>query len=103
MAYGLTWVGKCGTSEVMYIAEVPNRKSPPAILLRESYREGGKVKNRTLANLSKLPKHAVEALRRVLRGDVLVAPDEAFVIEASTTHGHVQAVLTAMNRIGLHV
>ena len=52
----------------MYVARVPNRGSPPAILLRESYREGGKVKNRTLANLSRWPAPKVEALSRVLKG-----------------------------------
>ena len=52
----------------MYVARVPNRGSPPAILLRESYREGGKVKNRTLANLSRWPEDKVEALARVLKG-----------------------------------
>ena len=52
----------------MYVARVPNRGSPPAILLRESYREGGKVKNRTLANLSHWPEHKVDALARALKG-----------------------------------
>ena len=52
----------------MYVARVPNRGSPPAILLRESYREGGKVKNRTLANLSRWPEPKVDALARVLKG-----------------------------------
>ena len=53
----------------MYITTIPNRNSPPAILLREAFREGGKVKNRTLANLSQWPPARVEALRRALRGD----------------------------------
>src|SRR5256886_17530438 len=53
----------------MYIATIPNRKSPPAILLREAYRENGKVKNRTLANLSGWDRARIEALRRALRGD----------------------------------
>ena len=52
----------------MYVARVPNRGSPPAILLRESYREGGKVKNRTLANLSRWPEPKVDALARALKG-----------------------------------
>ena len=52
----------------MYITRVPNRDSPPAVLLRESYREGGKVKNRTLANLSSWPEAKVEALARALKG-----------------------------------
>ena len=52
----------------MYVARIPNRGSPPAILLRESYREGGKVKNRTLANLSHWPEPKVDALARTLKG-----------------------------------
>jgi hypothetical protein len=86
----------------MYIATIPNRNSPPAILLREGYREGGKVKNRTLANLSKLPPEAIEALRRVLKGERLVSTDEFFEIveDGSPAHGHVEAVITAMQRLG---
>jgi transposase len=86
----------------MYVAAVPNRNSPPAILLREGYREGGKVKNRTLANLSKLPPAAVEAIRRVLKGEQLVSTDELFEIveDGSPAHGNVEAVLTAMRRLG---
>ena len=56
----------------MYVAVIPNRGSPPAILLRESYREGGKTKNRTLANLSRWPAERIEQLRAVLRGDKLL-------------------------------
>ncbi|MBU0616861.1 MAG: IS1634 family transposase [Planctomycetes bacterium] len=87
----------------MYIATVPNRTSPPAILLREGYREGGKVKTRTLANLSKLPAEAIEAIKRVLKGEQLVSTEELFeiVAEGSPAHGHVEAVLTAMRRLGL--
>lgn len=85
----------------MYIARVPNRDSPPAILLRESYREDGKVKTRTLANLSSLPAHAIEALRRALRDEPLVAPSDAFKITSTRHHGHVVAVQTAMRRLGL--
>ena len=62
----------------MYIESVPNRSSPPAILLRESFRDRGRVKKRTLANLSKLPDVAINALRRTLRGERLVSPDDAF-------------------------
>ena len=54
----------------MYVAEVPNRDSPPAFLLRESFRENGKVKNRTLANLSSWPRPRIDALRRLLRGEL---------------------------------
>ena len=87
----------------MYIATVPNRGSPPAILLRESYREGRKVHTRTLANLSRLPAEAIEMLRRVLKGETLVPVDALFGIveDGSRPHGHVQAVQTAIKRLGL--
>jgi len=83
----------------MFIATVPNRSSPPAILLRESYRENGKVKSRTLANLSKLPPQAIEALRRSLKGETLLPASEAFEIVDTVHHGHVRAVLQAMRRV----
>ena len=83
----------------MYIATVPNRNSPPAILLRESYRENGKVKSRTLANLSKLPTHTLEVLRRSLKNEPLAAVGEGLEVVASPHHGHVQAVLRAMQRL----
>jgi Transposase DDE domain len=85
----------------MYIATIPNRSSPPAILLRESYRQGGQVKTRTLANLTHWPPVQRDALRRVLRGDPLVAPDDAFEIVRSLPHGHVAAVLGTVRRLGL--
>src|SRR3989304_3547070 len=85
----------------MYIATIPNRNSPPAILLREGYREGGKVKSRTLANLSKLPPEAIDALRRVLKGEKLVNADRAFGAVASLRPGPVPAVPDAMRRLGL--
>jgi len=87
----------------MYVATVPNRNSPPAILLREGYREGGKVKNRTLANLSKLPPEAIEAIKRVLKGERLVSTDELFEIaeDGSPEHGNVEAVMTAMGKLGV--
>jgi hypothetical protein len=84
----------------MYITRVPNRNSPPAVLLRESYREDGKVKTRTLANLSKLPAESIEVLRRSLQGEALVSPRNAFEVIASPHHGHVEAVLQAMRRLG---
>ena len=83
----------------MFIASIPNRKSPPAILLRESYRLGNQVKTRTLANLSKLPSDAIELLRRSLKGEQLV-PADTFEVIASSHHGHVKAVLLAMRRLG---
>ena len=84
----------------MYIATVRNRNSPPAILLRESYRAHGKVKTRTLANLTKLPPAALAVLRASLKGQSLVSANAAFEVIASPHHGHVQAVLGAMRRLG---
>ncbi len=89
---------------VMYVVRVPNRGSPPAILLRESYREAGKVKNRTLANLSAWPEAKVEALARVLKGQPPPAAgglDGALEITRSLPHGHVAAVLGTARRLGL--
>ena len=84
----------------MYIATIPNRNSPPAILLRESYREKGKVKNRTLANLSSLPPQSIGVLRRSLKGENLVSTDAFEIVEdGSPAHGHVDAVMTAMRRL----
>ena len=85
----------------MYIESVPNRSSPPAILLRESFRDGGRVKKRTLANLSKLPTAAIDALRRILRGERLVSPDDAFSCLRSLPHGHVAAVLATVRKLAL--
>jgi transposase len=84
----------------MYITAVPNRGSPPAILLRESYREGGKVKNRTLANLTKWPPHVVEAMRVALKGGRVVPADDIEII-ASRDHGAAALVLGIMNDLGL--
>src|SRR5258707_9805033 len=86
----------------MYVARVPNRGSPPAILLRESYREGGKVKNRTLANLSHWPEHKVATLKRALKGlPPAIDLSEAFEITRSLPHGHVAAVLGSAQRPGM--
>jgi Transposase DDE domain len=87
----------------MYVVRVPNRGSPPAILLRESYREAGKVKNRTLANLSSWPEAKVEALARVLKGQPPPPADldGAFEITRSLPHGHVAAVLGTARELGL--
>ncbi|MHC4181394.1 MAG: IS1634 family transposase [Planctomycetota bacterium] len=85
----------------MYIDTVPNRNSPPAILLREGWREGGTVRKRTLANLSHWSKQKVEALRRLLRDEPLVSAEQAITIERSLPHGHVEAVLGAIRRLGL--
>jgi hypothetical protein len=86
----------------MYIETVPNRSSPPAILLRESYREDGKVRKRTLCNLSAWPKDKIEGLRGVLKGGTVIpAEQEAIRIERSLPHGHVAAALGTARRIGL--
>lgn len=84
----------------MYIATVPSRNSPPAILLRESYRKGDRVKSRTLANLSTLPAEAIEAVRATLKGETLLPAEQRFEIVASPHHGSAQAVLTVMRRLG---
>lgn len=84
----------------MHIDVVPNRNSKPAYLLRESYREGGKVRKRTLANLSSLPTEQIERIRQILRGEQLAPVETLFKAVASSHHGHVQAVLSAMKRLG---
>jgi Transposase DDE domain len=85
----------------MYITRVPNRASPPAVLLRESYREGGKVRNRTLANLSSWPEAKVEALSRALKGLPPAGLDGMVEISRSLPHGHVAAVLGTIGELGL--
>ena len=86
----------------MYVARVPNRNSPPAILVREGYREDGKVKNRTLANISKLPLHAINVLDQALKGKQMIAAEDDITIveDGSKTHGNVEAVLKTMRRLG---
>jgi hypothetical protein len=85
----------------MYVAVVPNRGSAPAILLRESYRDGSKVKNRTLKNLSDWSAERIELLRAVLRGDRLVPAGEGLEIVRALPHGHVLAALGTARRIKL--
>src|SRR5246500_3097784 len=86
----------------MYIEAVPNRNSPPALLLRESYRHQGKVRKRTLCNLSDGPAAHVEGLRGVLKnGTVIPAGQDAFTITRSLPHGHVAAALGTARKIGL--
>lgn len=86
----------------MYIEIVPNRNSPPALLLREGWREGKKVRKRTLANLTKWPAGLVEGLRLLLRGGTAVPKfDEAFEVVRSRPHGHVAAVLGTLRRVAL--
>ncbi len=85
----------------MYVETVPNRNSPPAILLRESVREGSKIRKRTLANLSSWPPAQIDGLRRLLKGEPLVAPDQALQIVRSLPHGHAAAVLGTLRRLSL--
>ena len=86
----------------MYIESVPNRNSPPAILLRESYRDAGKVRKRTLLNLSDWPRERVEGLRALLKGGVVMpAGTEPLQVIRTLPHGHVAAVLGVIGQIGL--
>jgi len=85
----------------MHIHSVPNRGSPPTVLLRESYREGSKVRKRTLANLSSLSSAQIEAIRAVLAGQAVQPSAQALEITTSRAHGHVHAVTLAMQRLGL--
>lgn len=85
----------------MYIDIVPNRSSPPAILLRESLREGKKILKRTLANLSALSLAQAEAIRAVLKGQPLAPIDAVFEIVRSRAHGAVEAIAVAMGRLRL--
>jgi transposase len=85
----------------MYIDTVPNRNSTPAVLLRESSRQGNRIVKRTLANLSDWSAAQVDLLRRVLKGESLLSPSEALQIERSLPHGHVAAALSTLRRVGL--
>lgn len=86
----------------MYIDVVPNRKSPPAVLLRETCRVGKRTVKKTIANLSACPAEAVDALRLALKGIALVPATDAFAIERSLPHGHVEAVLGMMRKLGIN-
>lgn len=87
----------------MYIEKVPNRNSPPAVLLRESYREGDIVRKRTLANLSKLPDTVIDNLKIVLKGGTAIENlSDSFSIVRSLPHGHVAAALGTLRKIDLH-
>jgi transposase len=91
----------------MYIERVPNRNSPPAVLLRESWRENGKTKKRTVGNLSSLSDETIEAIRSALKGNVVPAalaiknPQERLGLTDSRQHGHVAAILATIGRAGL--
>src|SRR3982750_3051826 len=88
----------------MFIQVIPNRGSPPPILLRESYREGGKVKKRTLCNLTHWPPSLLEGFKALLKGGAVMsapAAPEVFTIHRALPHGHVAAVLGTLRQIGL--
>jgi transposase len=85
----------------MYIETVPNRNSPPAVLLREGWREGKKTLKRTLANLSHWPEPQIETLRRALRGETLVSPKDLLTTAQTSPHGHVEAVLAMIRQLDL--
>ena len=93
---------RCVSYVAMYIERVPNRNSPPCILLRESYRQGGKVKKRTIANLYKWPPELVENFRALLRGGTVVERlGKSFEVVRSRPYGHVAAVLGTLRKTDL--
>jgi hypothetical protein len=85
----------------MFIDTIPNRNSPPAILLRKSVREGRKTSKETLLNLSGWPREVVAGLDRLLRGEKLASVNDLFAIERSTPHGHVEAILGTIKSLGV--
>src|SRR5258708_19752248 len=85
----------------MYIDTVPNRPPPPAVLLREAWREGNKTRKRTLANLSDWPQEKIETFRRLLRDERLVSPQELFATQKSLPHGQVEAILEMIGKLEL--
>ena len=85
----------------MYIETVPNRNSPPAILLREAWRDGKKTVKRTLANLSDWPREKIDTFRRLLQDEPLVSPHDLFTTQNSLPHGHVEAILQMIRKLEL--
>src|SRR5271167_2463289 len=88
----------------MHVARIERSykgKTYVTILLRHSYRDGPAVKHETLANLSHLPEHVIDLIRRSLQGETFAAANERFTITASKPHGHVQAVLGTLRKLGL--
>jgi hypothetical protein len=85
----------------MYIETVPNRNSPPAVLLREGWREGQRTRKRTLANLSAWPQEKIETFRRLLRDEPLVSPQDLLTTRQTLPHGHVEAMRAMIGRLGL--
>lgn len=95
-----SYVVYCLYDAPMYIEAVPNRNSPPAILLRESYRDNGKVKKRTLLNLSDWPPELVEGFKALLKGGAVVPKGQpVFTIKWSLPHGHIAAILGTLRKI----
>src|SRR5438445_13864208 len=86
----------------MYIDAVPNRNSPPAVLLREAWREGQKTRKRTVANLSDWPPERIETFRRVLPDEALVSPHDLFTTQKSLPHSHVEAILEMIYSLKLN-
>ena len=89
----------------MHVAKITSRpkngKAYQSYLVRHSYREGQKFKHRTLANITHLPRHVIDLVRRALKGETFLAPDDAFEILRATPHGHVAAVLGMVYQLGV--
>jgi hypothetical protein len=85
----------------MYVESIPNRGARPTVLLREAWREGGKIRRRTAGNITRLPAEQIELIRRTLKGERLVGAESAFEILRSRPHGHVAAVLGVMRALGI--
>jgi Transposase DDE domain len=85
----------------LYIETIPNRNSPPAVLLRAGWREGKRTRKRTLANLSAWPQEKIETFRRLLRDEPLVSPQDLLTTRQTLPHGHVEAVRAMLGKLGL--
>ena len=85
----------------MYVETIPNRGSRPTVLLREAWREGKKIRRRTVGNITALPENQIEQIRRTLKGEQLVSSDDAFEILRTRPHGHVAAVVGTLHKLGL--
>ena len=85
----------------MYVETIPNRGARPTVLIREAWREGKKIRRRTVGNITSLPEHQIDQIRRTLKGEELVSSSEAFEILRARPHGHVAAVVGTMNKLGI--
>ena len=85
----------------MYVETIPNRGAQPTVLIREAWREGKKIRRRTVGNITSLPERQIEQIRRTLKGEELVSSREAFEILRARPHGHVAAVVGMMNKLGI--